>query len=290
MRSTPTRLLFRKKITAVFADGSSKMNLGIATVVLQPLWLTTPETASRLRGRIETVLDAARAKGHIARNEANPARWRGHLDKLLPKRQKLTRGHHAAMAFDNVPDFIGRLRERQAMAAMALKFAILTAARSGEVLGARWAEFDLESKVWVIPAGRMKAGREHRVPLSCWALAILAEFVKGRTCEFVFAGQKTGKPLSGMAMEMVLRRMKVEGVTVHGFRSAFRDWCGEATSFPRELAEAALAHVAGDATEQAYRRGDALEKRRKLMEAWANFCEPKAGSIVLSMTRPQASQ
>ena len=228
-------------------------------------------------------------KGHIARNEANPARWRGHLDKLLPKRQKLTRGHHAAMAFDDVPEFTGKLREREATAALALEFAILTAARSGEVLGARWAEFDLEGKVWTVPAARMKAGREHRVPLSSRALAILEVVAEAKTGEFVFAGQKAGKPLSGMAMEMVLRRMKADAVTVHGFRSAFRDWCGEATSFPRELAEAALAHVAGDATERAYRRGDALEKRRKLMEAWANFCEPKAGSNVLSMTQPQAS-
>jgi integrase len=258
--------------------------------VLQPIWQSKPETASRLRGRIETVLDAARAKGHVARNEANPARWRGHLDKLLPKRQKLTRGHHAAMAFDDVPEFIGKLREREAVAALALEFAILTAARSGEVLGARWAEIDLDAKVWTVPATRMKAGREHRVPLSGRALAILETLAAARTGDFVFPGQKTGKPLSGMAMEMVLRRMKVDDVTVHGFRSAFRDWCGEATSFPRELAEAALAHVAGDATERAYRRGDALEKRRGLMEAWAGFCEPRAGSNVLSMTRPKASQ
>jgi integrase len=253
--------------------------------VLQPLWRTTPETASRLRGRIEAVLDAARAKGHIARNEASPARWRGHLDKLLPKRQKLTRGHHAAMDYRGVAEFIGKLREREATATMALEFLILTAARSGEVLGARWAEFDLEGKVWVIPAARMKAGCEHRVPLSRRALAILETLAAARTGEFVFAGQKAGKPLSGMAMEMVLRRMKVDGVTVHGFRSAFRDWCGELTSFPRELAEAALAHVAGGVTERAYRRGDALEKRRAVMEAWANFCEPRAGGNVVSMTR-----
>jgi integrase len=242
--------------------------------VLQPLWQSRPETASRLRGRIEAVLDAARAKGHISRNEANPARWRGHLDKLLPKRRKLTRGHHAAMPYPEVPEFIGRLREREAVGAIALEFAILTAARSGEVLGVRWAEFDLESKVWTIPAARMKAGREHRVPLSSRALAILEAVAKGRTGVFVFPGQRPGKPLSGMAMEMVLRLMNVD-VTVHGFRSSFRDWCGEATSFPRELAEAALAHVSGDATERAYRRGDALEKRRGLIHAWVSFCEPK---------------
>ena len=251
--------------------------------VLQPIWQTTPETASRLRGRIETVLDAARAKGHIARNEANPARWRGHLDKLLSKRQKLTRGHHAAMAFDDVPEFIGKLRERPAIAAMALEFLILTAARSGEVLGARWAEMDMIAKVWTVPAARMKAGREHRVPLSSRALAILEAVAEAKTGEFVFAGQKAGKPLSGMAMEMLLRRMKAASVTVHGFRSSFRDWCGEATSFPREIAEAALAHVSGDATERAYRRGDALEKRRALMEAWTNYCEPTLGSNVVPM-------
>jgi integrase len=253
--------------------------------VLQPLWHAKAETAFRLRGRIETVLDAARAMGHIPRNEANPARWRGHLDKLLPKRQKLTRGHHAALAYNDVPEFIGRLRERQAMAVMALEFAIFTAARSGEVLGARWNEIDLEAKVWTVPAARMKAGRDHRVPLPGRALAILTEIAKGRTDEFVFAGQKGGKPLSGMAMEMVLRRMKVAGVTVHGFRSAFRDWCGESTSFPREIAEAALAHVAGDATERAYRRGDALEKRRTLMEAWSAFCEPGERADVVPMKR-----
>jgi integrase len=251
--------------------------------VLQPIWQDKPETASRFRGRIEAVLDAARAKGHIARNEANPARWRGHLDKLLPKRRKLTRGHHAAMPFDDVPEFIGRLRDREAMAALALEFLVLTATRSGEVLGARWAEFDLVAKVWAIPAGRMKAGREHRVPLSGRAMAILENLAEGRIGEFVFPGQRPDQPLSCMAMEMVLRRMKVEGVTVHGFRSTFRDWCGEVTSFPREIAEAALAHVAGDATERAYRRGDALEKRRTLMEAWAAFCELGESANVVSI-------
>jgi integrase len=253
--------------------------------VLQPLWHAKAETAFRLRGRIETVLDAARAMGHIPRNEANPARWRGHLDKLLPKRQKLTRGHHAALDYADVPAFIAELRERQAMAAMALEFAISTAARSREVLGARWNEIDLEAKVWTVPAARMKAGREHRMPLSTRALAILEKLAEAKTSDFVFAGQRPGKPLSGMAMEMVLRRMKVEDVTVHGFRSSFRDWCGEATSFPCEIAEAALAHVAGDATERAYRRGDALEKRRTLMEAWANHCESKPCSNVVPLSK-----
>ena len=232
--------------------------------VLKPLWASIPETASRLRGRIETVLDAARARGLIGPNEANPARWRGHLDKLLPKRQKLTRGHHAAMPFADVPEFMASLRKRDAVAALALEFTILTAARSGEALGARWDEIDFQNAIWTVPAARMKGGRAHRVPLSRRALVILKKLHTARTGEYIFPGQRPGKPLSGMAMEMILRRMKADGATVHGFRSSFRDWCGEVSTFPREVAEAALAHVAGDQTERAYRRGDALEKRREL--------------------------
>lgn len=201
---------------------------------------TIPETASRLRNRIERVLDAARAKGQ--RTGENPARWRGHLDKLLPARQKLTRGHHAALPYQNVPAFIGRLREREAVAAQSLEFTILTAARSGEVLGMKWGEIDLNEKVWRVPPERMKAGREHRVPLAPRALAILETLKAVRTSDYVFAGATAGRPLSFMALAMVLRRMSA-GVTTHGFRSSFRDWCGEATSFPREIAEAALAHV-----------------------------------------------
>jgi integrase len=248
--------------------------------VLQPLWASVPETAARVRGRIETVLDAARARGLIGQHEANPARWRGHLDKLLPKRRKLTRGHHAAMPFVDVPQFMARLRQRDTIAALALEFTILTAARSGETLGTRWKEIDFEQGVWTVPAARMKAGKEHRVPLSAPALAILNKLDAARTGEYVFPGQRPGNPLSGMAMEMILRRMKIDDVTVHGFRSAFRDWCGEVSTFPREVAEAALAHVAGDQTERAYRRGDALNKRRALMKAWAQYCEPKSGNVV----------
>ena len=243
---------------------------------LQPLWNAKPETASRLRGRIEVVLDAARAKGYIARNEANPARWRGHLDKLLPQRQRLSRGHHAAMAYQQIPDFIARLRERDAFAALALEFLILTAARSGEVLGARWNEIDFGALVWTVPPARMKAAREHRIPLSERSLAIVEQIAGGRTSEFVFPGHQPGKPLSSMALEMMLRRMGQDNVTVHGFRSAFRDWAGNETHFPREIAEAALAHVVGDKAEQAYRRSDALEKRRALMAEWATYCERNA--------------
>lgn len=249
--------------------------------VLKPLWLEKPETASRLRGRIEAVLDAAKAQGH--RSGENPAAWRGHLSHLLPKRGKLKRGHHAAMAYQDVPAFMERLRAREAIAASALEFCVLTAARSGEVLGARWSEIDLAAKVWAVPAERMKAAREHRIPLSERALAILEKLSEARTADLVFPGQSAGKPLSGTAMEMALRRMRLDDVTVHGFRSAFRDWAGNETHFPREIAEAALAHVIGDKAEQAYRRGDAIEKRRVLMEAWAQFLSPAKGAKVVAI-------
>lgn len=238
--------------------------------VLKPIWRRTPETAARLRGRIETVIDAARARGHIARNEANPARWRGHLDKLLPKRQKLSRGHHVAMAYVDVPNFVCDLRSKNVLAAKALEFCILSAARSGEVYGATWDEIDFKARVWTIPAFRMKAAREHRIPLSDELIALLRRLEAVRTCDFVFPG-RAKKPLSNMAMKMVLRRMNVS-VTVHGFRSSFRDWAGNETDFSREVAEAALAHLVGDRAEQAYRRGDALAKRRQLMDAWAQYC------------------
>lgn len=254
--------------------------------VLKPIWLTKPETAARLRGRIERVLDAAKAKGH--RSGQNPALWRGHLDNLLPKRRKLSRGHHAAMPYERVPAFVADLRERDAMAPRALEFTILTAARTGETFGAIWREIDLEAAIWTIPRERMKAGREHRVPLTDRAVEILTELSELSTGPdaYVFPGQKKGRPLSVMAMDMILRRMDIE-FTVHGFRSSFRDWAGEETSFPREVAEAALAHVVGDETERAYRRGDALEKRRKLMIAWANYCEPKNPGNVLELKRPK---
>jgi integrase len=247
--------------------------------VLKPLWNAKPETASRIRGRIERVLDAAKAQG--LRSGENPARWRGHLDQLLPKRQRLTRGHHAAMAYTDVPTFISQLQLRQATAALALEFAILTAARSGEVLGARWEEFDLERAVWTVPAQRMKAGREHRVPLSPRALRIVTDLTDGRTSDFVFGGAKPARPLSAMSLEMVLRRMKIDNATVHGFRSSFRDWAAECTNFPNEVCEAALAHVIENKAEAAYRRGDLFDKRRKLMVAWAAYCgTPKTGKII----------
>lgn len=261
--------IYAKPLRGIPVD---KITTNDILTVLKPLWLTKSETASRLRGRIERVLDAAKAKGH--RSGENPALWRGHLDKLLPKRQKLTRGHHAAMPYIDVPAFIKALREREAIAARALEFTILTASRSGEVFGATWKEMDLKAAVWTIPAERMKAGRVHRVPLTDRCLELLEEMARaGVTADgFVFPGAKLGRPLSVMAMEMVLRRMEI-AFTVHGFRSSFRDWCGEVSTFPREVAEASLAHVIGDETERAYRRGDALEKRRKLLAAWNAFCD-----------------
>jgi integrase len=238
--------------------------------VLKPIWMTKAETASRVRGRIEKVLDAAKAKG--LRDGENPARWRGHLDHLLPRPSKLARGHHAAMPYEDVATFIAKLRAREATASLALELCILTAARSGEILGMQWSEIDIDKKIWTVPANRMKAGREHRVPLSSRAVAILKQLKKARVGEFVFPGQARNKPLSNMAMEMMLRRMKVNNATVHGFRSSFRDWAGNVSNFPREVVETALAHVIGDKAEQAYRRSDALEKRRQLMDAWAAYC------------------
>jgi integrase len=246
---------------------------------LRPIWTAKPETASRVRGRIEKILDAAKAKGF--RIGENPARWRGHLDHLLPKQSKLSRGHHGALPYSAIPTFLANLRERQGISVLALEFTILTAARSGEVMGALWSEIDISAKVWTVPSHRMKAGREHRVPISARSLQILADMEVVRNGDYVFPGSKPKQPLSVMALEMALRRVGKQGSTVHGFRSSFRDWAGNETSFPRELAEQALAHVIGDQAEQAYRRGDALERRRELMEAWARYIEPNAvGNVV----------
>jgi integrase len=254
--------------------------------VLKPVWQRIPETASRLRARIEAILDAAKAQEH--RSGENPARWRGHLDHLLAKRQTLARKHHAAMPYSDMAGFITTLRKKQnvSTAAIALEFLILTAARTGEVLGARWSEIDLSARVWTVPSDRMKGGREHRVPLSDRAAEIIEEVAATKTSEFVFPGRRSS-PLSNMAITMVLRRMKAGNVTAHGFRSSFRDWAGNETNFARELAEAALAHVIGDKAEQAYRRGDALERRRGLMATWAAFVEPqhKAATNVVAITR-----
>jgi integrase len=250
---------------------------------LRPLWLKKPETASRVRQRIERVLAWATVKKY--RQGDNPARWRGQLDHLLaPPGKVRCVNHHAAMPYAAVPAFMARLGERSDIAAKALAFLVLTACRTNEVLGSTWAEIDLEARVWAVPAARMKAGREHRVPLSEPAMAILRDMASIRGNDFVFPSldKRSRGPLSNMAMAMVLRRMGEEGATVHGFRSAFRDWCGEETSFPREICEAALAHGLKDKTEAAYRRGDALERRRKLMEAWAHYCSRSAKVVTLA--------
>jgi len=270
-----------------------KIETGDVMQVLRPIWSKVPETASRTRARIEKVLDSGKALGF--RDGQNPAAWRGHLALLLPPRPKHDRVHHAALPYQQLPAFMINLRAREAVAALALEFCILTAARSGEVLGARWGEIGAAGDVWTVPGPRMKAGREHRTPLTPQAkaalrtMAVMAGYegddavlaaAKGNPNAFIFPGHKAGRPLSGMALEMLLWRMEKtaeEGewvkVTPHGFRSTFRDWVGEETLFQREVAEAALAHVVGDQTERAYRRGDALEKRRALMIAWADFCD-----------------
>jgi integrase len=252
--------------------------------VVEPIWREKPETASRLRGRIEAILDWAIARDY--RTTENPARWRGRLQQLLPAKTKIRRvEHHAALPWREVGDFMAALRQRTGSAARALEFAILTAARSGEVRGATWAEIDLASATWTVPAARMKAGREHRVPLSAAALALLERARADYRAEhgknaipppdgFVFA--REGARLSENAMLEVLARMKRDDVTTHGFRSTFRDWCAEATNYPREIAEAALAHVNKDRVESAYLRGDHLEKRRLLMNEWAKFCAKPA--------------
>lgn len=258
---------------AIWQKRVDEITVADVLAVLKPIWIAKAETAGRVRGRIEAVLDAARVRGMIPEDRANPARWRGSLSSLLPKRQRLQRGHFKAMPFADVSAFVSDLRERPAIAARCLEFAILTAARSGEALGARWSEIDMEACLWTLPGTRMKAGKTHRVPLSDPCITILREMEQLRSpgSAFVFPGTKAGRPLSVMALEMLLRRMKVDD-TVHGFRSSFRDWCGECTSYPREIAEAALSHQVGDAVERAYRRGDALEKRRALMQAWADYC------------------
>lgn len=233
--------------------------------VLRPIWKTKPETASRVRGRIERVLDAAAASGVRDPNIPNPARWKGHLELLLGKQDKLKRGHHKALGSAAVPALMRKLETVVGESARGLRFTILTACRTGEALGARWEEIDLVKKVWTIPAARMKAKREHRVPLTDAAIECLGTPGKG----LIFPGPKA-KGLSAMSMTMLLRRMEMD-VTVHGFRSSFRDWAGDHTAHPREVIEAALAHSVGDATELAYRRSDALEKRRSLMKDWAAF-------------------
>jgi integrase len=258
----------------------SAIDTGLVVQVLDPIWTQKPETASRVRGRIEAVLDAATVRGY--RQGPNPAQWKGNLAHILPARAKVWKvAHHAALPIDKMPEFLAVLRQRDGMAARALEFAILTATRTGEVLGARWGEIDLTAKIWTVPADRMKAGREHRVPLSNAVLTVLEKvrplaLMKDGTPDPaapVFPGPRRALPMSNMTMLMLLRRMKRVDLTAHGFRSTFSDWAAERTAYPREVVEMALAHAVENKVEAAYRRGDLFDKRAKLMADWARSCE-----------------
>jgi integrase len=246
------------------------IDVGLVMKAIEPLWAAKPETASRVRGRIERILDWAKVRGY--RDGENPARWRGHLDHLLPARGKVRRvKHHAALPYAEIPAFVTALKGRDAVAARALEFAILTAARTSEVIGAMWSEMDLDARVWIIPAERMKAGREHRVPLGDRAIEIIRNMLTTKQNDHVFCGDRR-TALSNMSLLMLLRRMGRTDVTAHGFRSSFRDWVEEQTDTPRTVAEMALSHSIGNAVEAAYRRGDLFEKRRLLMNLWGTYC------------------
>jgi len=256
------------------------VDVGLVMKAIEPIWATKPETASRVRGRIESVLDWAKARGY--REGENPARWRGHLENLLPKRSKVRRvEHHAALPYAEIGAFIAELHEQVGTSAHALEFTILTAGRTGEVLGAKWSEINLADCLWIVPAERMKAAKEHRVPLSGAALAILGE--PGTPGDYVFPGGSNGRPLSNMSMLMLLRRMGRSALTVHGFRSTFMDWATERTTFPAEMRDMALAHTVSDKVEAAYRRGDLFERRMEMMAAWAQFCAGSEGAKVVPL-------
>ena len=279
-RNEKHRYQWRATLNAASAEIGNQLVASVATGdvmrVLEPMWRKKTETASRLRGRIEAVLDYAKAYGW--RDGENPARWRGHLAQLLPAPGKIAATTHlAALPWRNIGAFMAELRDQAGVAARALEFTILTAARTGETVGARWAEIDFAAAVWTVPAARMKAGRQHRVPLTAAAVRALKSVAMLRDDAlggWVFPGPRRDRPLSSMAMLMLLRRMGRHDLTVHGFRSTFRDWCAEASNHPREIAEAALAHMLESKTEAAYQRSDLLEKRRQLMEEWGRFCVP----------------
>lgn len=262
--------------------------------VLSLIWTVKPETAKRVQGRVENVMDYAAARKW--RDPLNPARWRGHLDKLLPKPSRVrTVSHHPAMPHTMIAEFMGELDNMRSVSALALRFLILTATRTGEVLKAQWSEIDLERRTWTIPAERMKARREHRVPLSEPALAVLRSVPRIEGNEFVFPGARHGKPLSSMALLQLMRGMGygVNGTrsdyVPHGFRSTFRDWAGEVSSFPRDVCEMALAHTIPDKVEAAYRRGDLFKKRALMMQAWADYAT-RSGAEVTQIRRKAESQ
>jgi integrase len=252
------------------------IDIDLIMKVIEPIWSVKTETARRVRGRVEVILDWARVRGY--RSGENPARWRGHIDHLLPARSKVQMvKHHAALPYSAIGAFMKDLRGMEGTSAAALEFLILTVARTGEVIGARWSEIDLKDSIWVVPAVRMKSGRDHRVPLSSAAIAVLNR-MSGAKDSYVFAGQRSGAPLSNMALLMLLGRMNRGDITAHGFRSTFRDWAAERTNFPSEVVEMALAHAVEDKTEAAYRRGDLFDKRRRLLDAWADYCAKPANA------------
>ncbi|MFM0319747.1 integrase arm-type DNA-binding domain-containing protein [Paraburkholderia nemoris] len=250
--------------------------------VLQAIWLTKNETATRVRGRIESVMDWAKVRG--LRNGENPARWSGHLDHLLPAPSKVKKEeHHAALPYDEIGPFFKLIRDNESTSARLLEFTILTATRTGDSLYAVWSEFDLSVPLWTVPAERTKAKREHRVPLSSSVVMLLRSLPTFGSDGYLFEGAKEGKPLSNMAMLNLLERLKRGDLTTHGFRSTFRDWAAECTAFPNEVAEMALAHAIRDKTESAYRRGDLLDKRRELMQAWADYIDRQSGANVVPL-------
>lgn len=281
-----TATLFTYAYPVIGSLPVSAVDTGLVLKVLEPIWTSKPETASRVRGRIESVLDWAAVRGY--RSGDNPARWRGHLDKLLPPKAKVAKvRHQPAMPYAELPAFMAELRENASISAKALEFTILTAVRTGEAIYSRWSEIDLDGRLWIIPAERTKSGREHRVPLCDRALEILRSLPQEKGCEFVFPNAN-GTALSNMAM-LELLRGKRPGLTVHGFRSTFRDWAAEMTNFSREIAEAALGHVLGNKVEAAYQRGDLLDKRRRLMAAWESYCaKPPRNGKVLTLSKARA--
>ncbi len=249
-------------------------NVDIALVlrILEPIWTIKTETASRLRSRLENILDWATTHGY--RIGDNPARWKGHLENLLPKPSKVRKiEHHAALPYSQMHTFMKALRQHDSISALALEFLVLTAARTSEVIAATWDEIELKEKVWTIPANRMKAEREHSVPLSSRCIEILNKAIFIRQSDFIFPGGKVSKGLSNAAMDKLLQVTLNYDCTVHGFRSSFRDWAGECTNYPRDLCEMALAHTIKDKTEAAYRRGEMLEKRRRMMSDWQRYCD-----------------
>ena len=259
------------------------IDVGLVMKAIEPVWSTKPETAGRVRGRIERILDWAKVRGY--RDGENPARWRGHLDHLLPARGKVRRvKHHAALPYSELPAFVAALRGRHAVAARAMEFAVLTAARTSEVLGAKWSEIDLNVRQWKIPAERMKAGREHRIPLGNRAIEIVRNMMANKQNDYIFCGDSRAT-LSNMSLLMLLRRMGHDDITTHGFRSTFRDWVEEQTDTPKAVAEMALAHTIGSAVEAAYRRGDLLEKRKVLMDRWDRYCTPRVTTNNVSRIR-----